>query len=258
MLRMARTPRKRLDEILLARELAESRSQAQGLILAGKVRHGTQRLDKPGKSFPADIALELERPPRFVSRGGEKLEGFFEAFPVVVTGSNAVDIGASTGGFTDCLLQRGAASVTCVDVGRAQLHHRILQDPRVTNLEKVNARHLVPGQLPRPGYDLAVMDLSFISLRKVLPAVWPYVVAGGVLVALIKPQFEATRTEVDRGSGVIRDPAIHARVRDGIRDFVRSELSGSVEIGWIRSPLAGGDGNIEFLCGWQRRDNPVA
>ena len=242
----------RLDELLVARGLAASRTQAQALILAGRVRQGTVRLDKPGRELPGDAELVLEQPPRFVSRGGEKLAAFLEKFRLDLTGAHALDIGASTGGFTDCLLQAGATDVTCVDVGRAQLHARLRADPRVTNLEQLNARHLRPGDLPRAEYDAVVMDLSFISLKSVLPAAWPFLRAGGTLVALVKPQFEAGKAEADRGRGVIRDETVRRAVLEGVRQFALAELPGAQLLGEMESPLAGADGNREFLLGLKK------
>jgi len=242
----------RLDELLVARGLAASRAQAKALIMSGRVRHGTERLDKPGKEFPADLELTVEQPPRFVSRGGEKLAGALTQFAVDLTGAHVLDVGASTGGFTDCALQAGAADVVCVDVGRAQLHAKLRADPRVTNLEKVNARHLRPADLPRPDYDAIVMDLSFISLKAVLPAVWPCLRKGGTLVALVKPQFEAGKTEVDKGRGVIRDAAVQEATLVGIRDFALKELPGAVLLGTMDSPITGADGNREFLLALRR------
>src|SRR5688572_11777518 len=163
----------RLDELLVARGLAETRAQAKALIMSGRVLRGTERLDKPGKDFPEDIELNLEPAPRFVSRGGEKLAAALERFALDLHGAHVLDVGASTGGFTDCARQAGAADVVCVDVGRAQLHARLRADPRVTNFEKINARFLRAGELPRSEFDTIVMDLSFISLKTVLPAVWP-------------------------------------------------------------------------------------
>jgi len=244
--------KQRLDELLVARGLAESRSQAKALILAGKVMLGSERLDKPGRAVPVDVDLEVESPPRFVSRGGEKLEGFLDAFAISMEGCHILDVGASTGGFTDCCLQRGALDATCVDVGRAQMHNKLIQDPRVTNLEKINARHLSPGDLPRDAYDRVVMDLSFISLAKVLPAVWPFLAADGILIALVKPQFEARKEEVDAGRGIIRDPAIHKRVLGEIETFVLARLPGAELVGTVDSPIKGTDGNTEFLIGLKR------
>jgi 23S rRNA (cytidine1920-2'-O)/16S rRNA (cytidine1409-2'-O)-methyltransferase len=250
-------PKLRLDELLVAKGLAETRAQAKALIMAGRVRCGTERLDKPGKEFPVNFPVELEAPPRFVSRGGEKLVAALEAFALDLRGAHVLDVGASTGGFTDCALQAGAASVVCVDVGRGQLHARLRADPRVTNLERVNARRLTPADLPRPEFDAVVMDLSFISLRAVLPAVWPALRAGGMLVALVKPQFEAGKAEADKGRGVIRDPAVRAATLAGVREFALSSLVGARLVGALDSPISGADGNREFLLGLRKVAAPV-
>lgn len=241
------TKKLRLDELLVARGLVDSRAQAKALIMTGRVRRGTERLDKPGKEFPSDLAIEIEQPPRFVSRGGEKLAAALERFALDLRGAQVLDVGASTGGFTDCVLQAGAAGVVCVDVGRAQLHAKLRSDPRVINLEKINARHLTPADLPRVDYDAVVMDLSFISLKTVLPAVWPLLRPGGVLVALVKPQFEAGKSEADKGQGVIRDPAVQEATLVGVRDFALVELPGAALIGTMESPIKGTEGNREFL-----------
>ena len=242
----------RLDELLVVRGLAESRSQAKALIMSGRVLRGTERLDKPGKEFPADLELTLEAAPRFVSRGGEKLTAALEKFSLDLRGAHVLDVGASTGGFTDCALQAGAAAVVCVDVGRAQLHAKLRGDLRVTNLEKINARHLTARDLPRGEFDTVVMDLSFISLTSVLPAVWPLLRAGGALVALVKPQFEAGKAEADKGRGVIRDPAVQDAALARVRDFALAELAGAKLIGAIDSPITGADGNREFLLGLRK------
>lgn len=244
--------KQRLDELLVARGLAPSRAQAKALIMSGRVRHGTERLDKPGKEYPADWELAVDQPPRFVSRGGEKLAAYLEKFPFDLTGAHLLDVGASTGGFTDCALQAGAVSATCVDVGFGQLHDKLRRDPRVTNLEKINARHLAPADLPRASYDVVVMDLSFISLRSVLPAVWPFLRTGGTLVALVKPQFEAGKTEVDKGQGIIRDDAVRERVSREVREFALRELPGATIHGEMECPVHGADGNREFLLGLRR------
>ncbi len=244
--------KRRLDEILVERELAASRSQAKALIMSGRVLRGTERLDKPGKVYPNDIELIVEQPPRFVSRGGEKLQGFLDKFPVDLTGADILDVGASTGGFTDCALQAGAASAVCIDVGRAQLHAKLLGDSRVTNIEKINARSVRAEDLPRAAYDAVVMDLSFISLRKVLPAVWPLVKAGGILIALIKPQFEAGKAAVDKGQGIIRDAILQEQIRDDLVAFAQQELCSAEVIGTMDSPIVGTDGNREFLMGLRR------
>jgi len=242
----------RLDELLVVRGLAATRAQAKGLIMAGRVKHGTERLDKPGKDFPADFELTVEQPPRFVSRGGEKLAGALAHFALDLAGAHVLDVGASTGGFTDCSLQAGAADVVCVDVGRAQLHAKLRADPRVTNLEKVNARHLKSSDLPRGEFDVIVMDLSFISLKAVLPAIWPCLRAGGTLIALVKPQFEAGKTEVDKGRGVIRDRAVQEAALASVRDFALSGLPGAKLLGSMDSPITGADGNREFLLGLKK------
>lgn len=248
-----RPPKKiRLDELLAQRGDAESRSQAKGLILSGRVRLGTEVLDKPGKVVPEDAAVWVVQPPRFVGRGGEKLEKALEAFAIDCRGLHVLDIGASTGGFSDCALQAGAASATCVDVGHSQLHGKLREDPRVTNLEKTNARHLQPGDLPRECYDLIVIDVSFISLRLILPPAWEFLASGGRLIALVKPQFEAEKKEVDRAGGVLKDPAIQDRVLGQIKDFALETLPGVAFLGAIDSPIRGAEGNREFLLGLQK------
>jgi 23S rRNA (cytidine1920-2'-O)/16S rRNA (cytidine1409-2'-O)-methyltransferase len=242
----------RLDELLVRRGLAGSRAQAKALIMAGRVRHGTERLDKPGKEYSDDLTLALDQPPRFVSRGGEKLAAFLEKFAVDLRGAHVLDVGASTGGFTDCALQAGAADATCVDVGRGQLHARLRADSRVTNLEQMNARLLRPGGLPRALYDAVIMDLSFISLTAVLPAVWPFLRPGGALIALVKPQFEAGKAEADKGRGVIRDRAVQDGVLADVTAFALAQLPGAALLGAMDSPLTGADGNREFLLGLRK------
>jgi len=244
--------KQRLDELLVTRGLSPTRAQAKALIMSGRVRHGTERLEKPGKEYASDFELTIDQPPRFVSRGGEKLASYLEKFPVDLAGAHLLDVGASTGGFTDCALQAGAVSSTCIDVGFGQLHERLRRDARVTNLEKMNARHLAPGALPRADYDAVVMDLSFISLRSVLPAVWPFLRRGGTLVALVKPQFEAGKAEVDKGQGIIRDDTVRQRVLAEVREFALWELPGATVHGEMDSPVHGADGNREFLLGLRK------
>ncbi|MBL9135962.1 MAG: TlyA family RNA methyltransferase [Verrucomicrobiales bacterium] len=239
----------RLDQRLVELGLCESREKAQRAVLAGMVRLNGQRADKPGRKIRPDDQVELEAPERYVSRGGFKLEHALQTFALVVSGLRAIDIGASTGGFTDCLLQHGAQSVDAVDVGRGQLAWKLRQDPRVRVHEGVNARHLTPVSFPAPfvPFDLAVADCSFISLRKILPPVEPLLRSGGRMVVLIKPQFEAGREDADRGRGVISDPGIHARVIDELRSFAL----GSTRLQWMghtESPLLGPAGNKEFLA----------
>jgi 23S rRNA (cytidine1920-2'-O)/16S rRNA (cytidine1409-2'-O)-methyltransferase len=242
----------RLDEIVTARGLAPTRAQARLLILEGKVKSGTQILDKAGHTYPENIELEVIAPPRFVSRGGEKLEGFLSVHPIDVKGLHVLDVGASTGGFTDCVLQRGAAHVTCIDVGRAQLHEKIRRDPRVENREGVNARFLDPSTLPFSEYDMIVMDLSFISLTSVLTAVWKALKPGGNLVCLIKPQFEVGKHDADRFQGIIRDENLRKEVVERVRNFAKENLAGSSEIGLITSPIQGAEGNVEYLLGLKK------
>ncbi len=244
----------RLDELLVARGLTPTRTQAKALIMTGRVLHGTERLDKPGKVFSVDIDLIVERPPRFVSRGGEKLAAALEKFALDLRGAHVLDVGASTGGFTDCVLQVGAADVVCVDVGRAQLHAKLRGDPRVTNIEQLNARHLTATDLPRGEFDAIVMDLSFISLTSVLPAVWPLLRAAGVLVALVKPQFEAGKAAADKGRGVIRDAIVQDAALARVRDFALAQLAGARLLGAIDSPITGADGNREFLLGLRKEN----
>lgn len=235
------------------RGLASSRSHAKSLIMAGKVRSGTEVLDKAGKLYAADIELDVTAGSPYVSRGAEKLEGYFAQFPWPLQGKHFLDIGASTGGFSDYLLQAGAASGTCVDVGHGQLHYKLQQDPRITNLERVNARQLKAQQLPYSSYPLIVMDLSFISLRLILPPAWQLLEPDGLLVALIKPQFEAGKAEADRGRGVIRDSALRESIRAALLQFAQQELAGSHLVGCCESPITGVSGNIEYLAGWQKR-----
>ncbi|MDR2845518.1 MAG: TlyA family RNA methyltransferase [Puniceicoccales bacterium] len=243
-----KTKKIRADELLVLQGKVPSRAAAKALIMAGKVRSGPDSVvAKPAALLPADAALSVEQPPRFVGRAGEKLACALEHFAIGAVGAHALDVGASTGGFTDCLLQNGAADVVCVDVGRGQLHAKLRDDPRVVNLEKINARALDTQPLPRDTFDIVVMDVSFISLTKVLVPVWARVAQDGWLVALIKPQFEADKAAVDKGSGVIRDAAIHARVVEGILDFIGKNLIGAVVSGVVPSPIEGGDGNREFL-----------
>lgn len=242
----------RLDDLVVARGFAPSKHQAQRVIRAGQIRSGTEVMDKPGREVSADLDLTLIETYPYVSRGAEKIAGFLKTFPLPIEGLNLLDVGASTGGFTDYLLQNGAATSTCVDVGHGQLHYKLRQDPRVTNLERINARRLEPRNLPFATYPLVVMDLSFISLTKVWPAIWPLVSVDGHMIALVKPQFEAGRAEVDAARGVIKDPAIHARVLSEIRSWVAAHLSGAIEIGVCESPIRGADGNLEFLVGWKK------
>jgi len=239
----------RLDQALVERGLCESRERAKRAILAGQVRVNAQSARKPSDSVKPDDQLALDAGDKYVSRGGHKLEHALNHFHLDVTGMTALDLGASTGGFTDCLLQYGAAKVFAVDVGRGQLAWKLRQDRRVVVMEKTNARHLTVAQFPQPftPADLAVIDCSFISLRNILPAAIALLRPGGRIVALIKPQFEAGKAEADKGRGVISDPLVHERVLDELREFVRAQ-SGLRWQGVVESPLLGPAGNKEFLA----------
>ncbi len=237
----------RLDALLVARGLAESRDWAQRLIRAGEVRVNDQVVDQPSKLFAdaPELRISVDHPPRFVSRGGFKLEAALDAFGVSPAGRICADVGSSTGGFTDCLLQRGAARVYALDVGANQLHWKLRNDARVIVREKVNVRHV--DALDEP-VSLAVIDVSFISLELILPSVIKWFAEGqpnAGIVALIKPQFEAGRAQVGKG-GIVRDPAVHAAVVERIR-AVAASLGWPVR-GVMESPILGADGNREFLA----------
>ena len=238
---MSRAGRVRADELVLLQGLAPSRSQAKVLVLAGEILTPDGRVTKPAELLPADTRLSLRSKPRYVSRGGLKLEAALVAFGIDPAGLVAADIGASTGGFTDCLLQAGAARVYAVDVGYGQLAYALREDPRVVVMERTNARHL--PALPDP-VDLIVCDVSFISLTLVLPAALRSLASRGRVVALVKPQFEAGRGAVNR-RGVVTDERVRERVVRDIVGFARS-LDLGVE-GVLRSPVAGPAGNEEFL-----------
>jgi 23S rRNA (cytidine1920-2'-O)/16S rRNA (cytidine1409-2'-O)-methyltransferase len=256
----------RVDLLMVERGMAESRSKAQALVMAGQVRVNGQVEYKPSASVAPDVFLELETGPRFVSRGGEKLEAALSSFPVEVTARVCADVGASTGGFTDCLLQHGAAKIYAIDVGKGLLHWKLRTDPRLVVMEETNARHV--AQLPEP-VSLVTVDASFISLKILLPVVkkWfkTYPVSPptgeigdepmlGDLIALIKPQFEAGRKETARNKGVIRDPEVHKAVLLDILTF--SQSHGLHIRGLVRSPLLGPKGNVEFLV-WISLEQPV-
>lgn len=238
----------RLDSLVVARGLAESREQAQRLILAGLVRVAGQVATKAGHKFASDADIAVAARPRFVSRGGDKLEGAFAAFDLKVTGLDCLDVGASTGGFTDCLLQHGAARVIALDVGHAQIHGRISQDSRVTVIEGFNARYLTLSDLPYPP-QFAVADVSFISLRLILPRLAEVLPVEGGMVTLIKPQFEAGRAQAPEG--VVRDPAVRQAVVDAIRAFGTADGRLAWQ-GVTVSPLQGPEGNVEFLAYWKK------
>ncbi len=246
------TARHRLDAILVERGLAETRSKAQALIMAGLVWSGARRLDKPGLSLPAETPLEVKgRKHPWVSRGGLKLVHALDHFGIDPAGAIALDIGASTGGFTDVLLSRGAARVYAVDVGYGQLAAKLRDDTRVVLLERVNARHLTREQVPEP-VELIVCDASFIGLETVLPAPLALAAKRARRVALIKPQFEVGKGRVGKG-GVVRDPALRAEVCERIVAWLGAQPGWHVE-GLIESPILGADGNQEFLVYARKHD----
>lgn len=232
--------------LLVTRGLAESRNAAQKLVLAGEVFIGENRADKPGMPVPIDARVHIRRGLPYVSRGGLKLEAALDAFALQVSDLTCADVGASTGGFTDCLLKRGAARVYAIDVGYGQLDWKLRRDPRVVVMERTNARYL--ESLPEP-VDLATIDASFISLRLILPRVYGWLKPDGQVVTLIKPQFEAGRDQVGKG-GVVRDPAIHTDVLKRVLTWVNAQ--GLTPLGVIRSPITGPAGNVEFLAHFKR------
>lgn len=241
-------PRQRLDVALVERGLCRSRAQAQSALMAGRVQVNQRPAGKPGALVRPSDRIELRSEEPYVSRGGHKLEHALRAFSLPVRGCTALDLGAATGGFTDCLLQAGAARVFAVDVGYGQLAWKLRQDTRVVVIERTNARYLGPDSFPPPfrAVDLVVIDCSFISLRKILPPAVALLRPAGKIVALIKPQFEAGKADADKGRGVIADPAVHQRVLDELRLFVE----GLPELRWLKvteSPLRGPAGNKEFL-----------
>jgi len=238
--------RVRLDQVLVAQGLVPSRQRAQAMVRAGLVRVAGEVADRPDQLVSPDVGIDLARTKEFVSRGGEKLTAALDAFGIDPTGRVGLDVGASTGGFTDVLLRRGASAVVAVDVGYGQLAWSLRQDPRVIVLERVNIRHL--DRLPVPA-DLAVIDVSFISLRLVLPRVRELLSPPGDVVALVKPQFEVGKGAVGKG-GVVRDPEQHRRVLRELRQF--AESNGYLVAGEIPSPILGAKGNREFLVHLRR------
>ena len=240
----------RLDQLLVARRLADSPAKAQALIMLGVVYTGERKLTSAGEKVPEDLAIDVRgREHPWVSRGGMKLAHGLTHFNLDPTGWVCVDVGSSTGGFTDVLVHRAAAKVYAVDVGYGQLADKLRKDPRVVVLERTNARHLTPDQIPEP-LDAVVCDASFIGLRTVLPAAMALTKPGAILIALIKPQFEVGRGRVGP-KGVVRDPALHAEVCDDISNWLGTQLGWRV-LGLTPSPITGPEGNVEFLIGARR------
>ncbi len=241
--------KERLDTLLVTAGLAESKEFAQRFILAGEVRVAGQVATKPGHKYSDDVVLSVDARPRFVSRGGDKLEGAFLAFPdFSVTEKVCLDVGSSTGGFTDCMLQHGAHRVMAVDVGRGQLHWKMRSDPRVWVRESFNARYMQVADLPEQP-ERAVTDVSFISLKLILPPIVEVLLSGGEIISLIKPQFEAGRAQAP--GGVVRDPLVREAVVEDIRVFGTGSL-GLTLLGCVPSPLLGPEGNVEFLAWWRK------
>jgi 23S rRNA (cytidine1920-2'-O)/16S rRNA (cytidine1409-2'-O)-methyltransferase len=242
--------RERLDTRLVALGLAASREKAQRLILAGSVRVNGQLAHKPSEQINESAAILVEAAEKFVSRGGHKLDAALDAFAIPIQNAICVDIGASTGGFTDCLLQRGAVRVHAVDVGKGQLDWKLRNDSHVVIHDEVNARHLTAADIGEPA-DIVTVDVAFISLTKILPAAVTVLKPGGILVALIKPQFEAGKKDVKKG-GVVRNSAVHDRVKEEISNFAAQTLGLRPLGAVIESPLLGPAGNKEFLAAWRK------
>jgi 23S rRNA (cytidine1920-2'-O)/16S rRNA (cytidine1409-2'-O)-methyltransferase len=242
----------RIDKLLVARGLAESRTKAQAMVMAGVVLVNEQRINKPSDLVAPGVEIRIkggdDPAARYVGRGGLKLEAALRTFDISVEGLTCLDVGASTGGFTDCLLQHGARKVISIDVGHNQIDWRLRTDPRVEVREGVNARYLTPEDF-ETGFDIVVMDVSFISATKIMPAIVPLLVNMGHLITLIKPQFEVGRGEVGKG-GVVRDPEKHARVVEEVNQAA-IELGLHVS-GVIESPIHGADGNVEFLAFYRK------
>ena len=250
--------RARLDQLVVLRGLAPSRERARALILAGAVSVDDAAVTKAGTMVSDTARIALRRPDHpWVGRGGVKLAHALDEFALDVDGATALDIGASTGGFTDVLLQRGARRVVALDVGRAQLDWKLRSDPRVLTLERINARHLTPEALPDDArrFDLVTIDVSFISLRHILPRVPPLLAPGGRVIALVKPQFEAGRADVGKG-GVVRDAGVHARVVDALT--AEAHRVGLERAGLTPSPIEGAEGNREFLMLLTPARDPVS
>jgi 23S rRNA (cytidine1920-2'-O)/16S rRNA (cytidine1409-2'-O)-methyltransferase len=239
----------RLDQLLVGRGLFPSREQARRAVMAGDVKVGTRIAVKPSELLEEKAAIAIKPTRKYVGRGALKLESALDHFEIDVRGKTALDIGASTGGFTDCMLQRGAAKVYAVDVGHGQLNWKLRNDPRVIVLEKVNARSLSRQHVPEP-VDLCVIDVSFISLTLVLPNAFDLITPTGVILALIKPQFELQRADVSRG-GIVREPELHRKAQDKIAAFVTS--SGHMMGGIVPSAIKGADGNQEFFACIRKR-----
>ncbi len=245
----------RADELLFLRGLVESRSKARALIDEKKVLCNGKPIDKPSRKCPDDADIRIEpdsKALRFVSRGGLKIEGYLDMFGIDLRGARVLDAGASTGGFTDCVLSRGAKSSCCVDVGAGQLHKKLLEDPRVRNLEKTDVRGLSPEFFGGEKFDFICADLSFISLEKVFGSLWPLLRPSGKAVCLVKPQFETPAPIARRSGGVIRDVKLRRQALEKIKAYIKLNFADSIFIGEMESVVAGGDGNLEYLIGYEK------
>ncbi len=249
----------RADETLVKLGISPSRSKARALIEEGKAfcKSGNSEfpIDKASRKIPDGASIRIAEGAltgKYVSRAGLKLEAFLDKFGIDLLGAKILDAGASTGGFTDCALSKGAKSSACVDVGKNQLHQKIASDPRVENYENTDVRNLYPKIFKGESFDFICADLSFISLEKILPHLWPLLKIGGKLVCLVKPQFESSPEIMRKNKGVLRDSALQLKALKKISDFAKSELKGCEEIGFMESPILGGDGNKEFLAGFKK------
>lgn len=246
----------RADELLFSRGLVESRSKARALIEEGKVRCNGVAVDKPSRKCPDDAEISIDSDAsalRFVSRAGLKLEGCLEKFGIDLRGLSVLDAGASTGGFTDCALSRGAKSSCCVDVGFGQLHEKLRSDPRVRNLEKTDVRDLSPEFFDGELFDFVCADLSFISLEKVFSNLWSVLKKSGTIVCLVKPQFETSPSIMRRNKGVLRDDALRRAALDKIANYVSENFADAEFVGETESVVRGGDGNLEYLLVFEKK-----
>jgi len=246
---------RRADELLFALGLVESRSKARSLIEEGKVKCSGKPVDKPSRKYPDAAEFEIDADAatlRFVSRAGLKLDAFLENFAVDLRGLRVLDAGASTGGFTDCALSRGAAQCCCVDIGTGQLHPKVAADARVKNFEQTDVRNLTPEFFKNELFDFICADLSFISLEKVLPALWPLLKDGGAIVCLIKPQFESSPEIMRRACGILRDSSARLAAVEKVEKYFFDNFRGAKLIGEMESPVKGGDGNVEYLVGYAK------
>lgn len=245
----------RADELLFLRGLVESRTKARALIEEGKVFVDGKLIDKPSRKLPDDANISIAdncASTRFVSRAGLKLEAFLDTFKIDLNNAHILDAGASTGGFTDCALSRGATCAYCVDVGVGQLHKKLLDDTRVKNFEKTDIRDVSPEYLDHPPFDFICADLSFISLEKVFNVLWDCLKIDGIIVCLVKPQFETPPSIMRKNKGIIRDDITRLQALDKIKNYISENFPTAKFIGEMQSPIKGGDGNVEYLISYKK------